>query len=305
VIGKVRVSRRLIADLSLLAIAGFWGLTFPLGKIVLSVLPPFTYLAVRFTIGAVLLVVLLPPSRLAMPERQWRKALAVGMVFFFGYALQTVGLGLTTASKTAFITGLSTGIVPVISAAWVRRWPRPSVMVGIGAATVGLSLLTLNGSAQVNMGDLLVLGCAVCFALHIVLVGRLARSIDPVPFAAAQVLPVGLLSTVAAAAERPLLTVTAVTAPLWGMIVFMAITATVFAMLIQTWAQRFTTPSHTGLMFTFEPVAAALAAFLILGEVLSGRQAIGAALILAGILIAELKQDAREANHQIPLEERP
>jgi drug/metabolite transporter (DMT)-like permease len=71
----------------------------------------------------------------------------------------------------------------------------------------------------------------------------------------------------------------------------MALTGTVFALLVQTWAQRITTPSHTGLMFTFEPVAAALAAYLMLGETLSGRQGLGAGLILAGIVLAELKQD--------------
>ncbi len=297
VIGATRVSRRLLADLALLAVAGFWGLTFPLGKIVLSALDPFTYLAARFTIGAVLLVVLVPAARFVMPTRRWAAALGVGAVFFAGYALQTVGLRLTTASKAAFITGLSTVMVPVISTVWFGRAPHRMVLVGIAAATVGLGLLTLNGDGAtgLNAGDLLVLGCAVAFAFHIVLIGRLARAIDPVAFATAQVIPVGLLSTLAAAAERPMPALVAAGGPIWGMIVFMAATGTVFAMLVQTWAQRTTTPSHVGLMFTFEPVAASIAAYLILGEVLALRQVAGGVLILAGIVLAERNQTSQEA----------
>jgi drug/metabolite transporter (DMT)-like permease len=293
-IGRPRVSRRLFADLALLAVAAFWGLTFPLGKIVVTVLGPFTYLAVRFTIGALLLVVGLPGSRFAMPAGRWRAALAVGGVFFLGYALQTVGLRLTTASKAGFITGLSTVFVPIIATVWLRRPPRPGVLVGIAAAMAGLGLLTLTETVRIGAGDWLMLGCAVCFAFHIVLIGRLARALDPVPFALAQVLPVGLFSAVAASSEQPVAHLAAAGGPIWGMIVFMAATGTVFALLVQTWAQRFTTPSHTGLMFTFEPVAAAVAAYAILGEVLTGRQALGAALIFAGILASELNQTGQD-----------
>jgi drug/metabolite transporter (DMT)-like permease len=302
VIGDATGPRPLVADLALLAVAGFWGLTFPLGKLVLAILGPFTYLAVRFTIGALLIVAGVPSDRLAMPWQRWAQALGVGAVFFLGYAFQTVGLRLTTASKAAFITGLSTVIVPVISTVWLRRPPRVGVLAGILLATAGLALLTLTEAVAVQIGDWLVLGCAVCFAWHIVLVGRLARAIEPLAFAAAQVVPVALFSTLAAVPERPLMGVVSASGAVWAMIVFMAATGTVFAMLVQTWAQRYTTPSHVGLVFTFEPVAAALAAYLILGEVLSVRQAVGAALILAGILASELNLTPRDVRHPRPPE---
>jgi drug/metabolite transporter (DMT)-like permease len=305
VIGEAKGPRPLVADLALLAVAGFWGLTFPLGKLVLTSLGPFTYLAVRFTIGALLMVTGFPSDRLAMPWQRWVQALGVGTVFFLGYALQTVGLRLTTASKAAFITGLSTVIVPVISTVWLRRPPRAGVLAGILLATGGLGLLTLTEAVVVETGDWLVLGCAICFALHIVLVGRLARAIAPLAFATAQVVPVGLLSTLAAMPEGPLAPLVSAGVGVWAMIVFMAATGTVFAMLVQTWAQRYTTPSHVGLVFTFEPVAAALAAYLILGEVLSARQAAGAALILAGILASELNLTPRDVRHRRSPEGRP
>lgn len=307
----VRVPR-LAADLALLAVAAFWGLTFPLGKIVLEVLPPFTYLAARFTMGAVALVAGAQGGRIALAQPEWKRAAVVGAVFFAGYALQTTGLGMTTASKAAFITGLSTVMVPVISTVWLRRPPPPRVLIGIAAATGGLALLTLEGPGGtspgtnpgvgvvpgpgINLGDLLVLGCAFCFALHIVLVGRLARRLDPPAFAAGQVVPVMALSTLAAASERSLPALTAAPPAIWGAIAFMALTGTVAALVVQNWAQRFTSPSHVGLMFTFEPVAAAIAAYLLLGELLSGQQALGAFSILAGILMAETSRQKSETS---------
>lgn len=288
------IPRRLAADLALLAVAGFWGLTFPLGKIVLSSLGPFTYLTARFGIAALALICWGPRRLVAAPRREWTAGAAVGGVLFLGYALQTTGLRLTTASNSGLITGLSVAMVPAISAAWFRRVPRSGVLAGIAAAVIGLVLLTLNDVVRVNLGDVLTLGCAFFFALHIVLVGRLTRGFDPIVFATAQITAVAILSGMAALVERPLAPLAAAPPAVWAMIAFMAATGTVGAFLIQVWAQRFTSASHTGLMFTFEPVAAALTAYLILGEVLAGRQALGAVLILAGIVLAELNQEASE-----------
>jgi drug/metabolite transporter (DMT)-like permease len=120
--------------------------------------------------------------------------------------------------------------------------------------------------------------------------------LDPVPFATAQIVSVACFSTLAAATEQPLTGLAALSASVWGVVVFLALTGTVLALLIQSWAQRFTTPSHTGLLFAFEPVAAAFAAYLLLGETMTGRQAAGATLILAGIVMAELNHTARETH---------
>lgn len=294
------VLRRLSADLSLLAVAALWGLTFPFGKIVLETLTPFAYLAVRFTVAALVLAPLMYCRARAVARRDWTAAAILGVVLFLGFALQAIGLRITTASKAGFITGLSVVMVPVIQAVWMRRVPHRRVMTGIAAATVGLALLTLNGSLAVNAGDLLVLACAVCFAVHIIIMGRLAPVLDAITLTTVQVVVAAVLSVLAALAERSLPGVAAASALVWGMILFMVATGTLAALLIQAWAQRFTSPAHVGLMFTFEPVAAAIAAFLILGEVLVGRQAWGAALIFVGIVIAELNQDRAE----IPVEAR-
>lgn len=288
-------ARRLAADLALLAVAAAWGLTFPLGKIVLATLPPFAYLAGRFLIAALIMALWVRRWHVSASPRARRLAMVTGGVFFAGYALQTVGLETTTAAKAGFITGLSVALVPVISALWTRRLPARGVLIGVGAATAGLALLTLNEGVRVESGDLWVLGCAVAFATHIVLVGRLAKALAPGVFTAAQIVPVAALSVLAAAADGPVAaTVGAIAAaePLvWGLVAFMAATATVAALIVQTWAQRFTSASHTALMFTFEPVAAAITAYLVLGEIMTARQALGAGFILAGIVVAELNQE--------------
>jgi drug/metabolite transporter (DMT)-like permease len=288
-------AQRLVADLALLAVAAAWGLTFPLGKIVLAALPPFAYLAGRFLLAALVMTPWLRRRHRTAPAHARWLAVATGGVFFAGYALQTIGLETTTAAKAGFITGLSVALVPVISALWTRRLPARGVLAGVGAATAGLALLTLNQGVRVEAGDLWVLGCALAFALHIVLVGRLAGTLPPGVFTAAQVVPVAVLSVLAAAADGPVAaTVGAITRTgpvVWGLVAFMAATATVAALIVQTWAQRFTSAAHTALMFTFEPVAAAITAYVVLGEVMTGRQVVGAGLILAGIVTAELNQE--------------
>jgi drug/metabolite transporter (DMT)-like permease len=285
-------SLRLAADLALLGVAAGWGLTFPFAKTVQQSIPTFTYLALRFGAATVVLLAIAMLRRTSMTPRAWGVAAGVGGVLFLGFALQAFGIRLTTASRAGFITGLSVAMVPIISSMWLRRPPRPLVIVGVVAATIGLALMTAGDAAvPVNAGDLLVLGCAACFALHIVLVGRLARAWDAVWFATVQVAAVAVLSALAAFVERPGHALAAAPASAWGMIAYMTFMGTVAALLVQTWAQRFTTPTHTGLMFAFEPVAAALAAVALLGESLAGRPAAGAALILAGIVMAELARD--------------
>jgi drug/metabolite transporter (DMT)-like permease len=289
-------SLRLVADLALLGVAGAWGLTFPFAKTVQLSIPTFTYLTLRFGAAAVVLLAVAALRRAPITPRSWAVGAGVGGLLFLGFAFQALGIRLTTASRAGFITGLSVAMVPVISSVWRRRAPRLPVVLGVCAATIGLALMTAgDAAAPLNAGDLLVLACAVCFALHIVVVGRLAWAWDAVWFATVQVVAVAVLSALAALTEGPAAALARAPVSAWGMIAYMTLVGTVAALLVQMWAQRFTTPTHTGLMFAFEPVAAALAASALLGEVLLGRPAAGAALILAGIVTAELAHaDGRE-----------
>lgn len=211
--------------------------------------------------------------------------LLLGLALFAGYAFQTFGLELTTPAKAGFITGLGVVLVPLASAVLLGQMPSRSAWLGVGMATTGLALLTLDASLAVNLGDLLVLGCAVSFAVHILLTGRYAPYHDPLRLLFGQVLTVAVLSGAASLLfeQRP---------PVSGQVLFAAaftgLFATIVAFGVQTVAQRFTSATHTALIFAAEPVFAALFSFLLIGEMLGPWQLVGCALILAGMVAAEL-----------------
>jgi drug/metabolite transporter (DMT)-like permease len=282
---------RVVADVCLMGVAVLWGATFPLTKTVLHVLPPFQYLGLRFALATVLMVPLAwrDLRRQTSPAIRW--GILTGVVLFCAYALQTLGLAQTTASKAGLITGLNVVIVPLLILAVRRRMPEPTILAGVAAAAVGLWLLSWQGES-ISRGDALVLGCAWMIAVHIILVGRFAAALPPAAFTTLQIGTVAVLGgsvgLLAEPREGPL--------PLGAIeaIGFMAVGATLLAYLVQSSAQRIVSPSRTGLLFTLEPVAALAFGMMWLGEALHPRQALGAAAILAGVTMAEFGKQ-REA----------
>lgn len=275
---------RVIADACLMAVAVVWGATFPLTKTVLRVLPPFQYLGLRFALATVLMLPLSWRDLRRQTSPAIVRGILTGVVLFGAYALQTLGLAQTTASKAGLITGLNVVIVPLLILAVRRRMPEPMTLAGVAAAAVGLWLLSWQGES-ISPGDGLVLGCAWMIAVHLILVGRFAAALPPATFTTLQIGTVAVLGgTVGLVAEPrggPL--------PLGALeaIVFMAVGATLVAYLAQSWAQRIVSPTRAGLLFTLEPVAAVAFGILWLGETLRPRQALGAAAILAGVTMAE------------------
>ncbi|OQA46101.1 MAG: putative inner membrane transporter yiJE [Chloroflexi bacterium ADurb.Bin325] len=300
-----RSSRQLLADAALLLVTLIWGATFVMVKDAVSAFPVFSFMALRFTLAVAVLVPLViwrrrqlaraaPSGPFAVlrvnPRRLARlllPSLLVGSVLFAGYAFQTAGLQLTTPAKTGFITGLSVVFVPIAAALLLRQPPERNAWLGVGLATVGLALLSLTADLRIQVGDLLVMACAVSFAGHILLLGRFAPRHDPLLLTLGQLLGVALLSILAAAVfDRP----AALTGQVVFAVAFTGLLATAAAFGIQTVAQRFTTTTHTALIFAAEPVFAGLASFLLTGEVLGPRQLLGCALILVGMVVAELKR---------------
>jgi drug/metabolite transporter (DMT)-like permease len=214
----------------------------------------------------------------------------MGLALFAGYALQTFGLRLTTPAKAGFITGLSVAIVPVLSTLVLRQRLGRGAWLGVGLATAGLALLSLQADLSMSPGDLLVLGCAVAFACQILLTGRFAPHYDPLLLTFGQILVVTLLAGIAGwFLESP-------SAPSGSVVLaaaFTGVLATSLAFGVQTMAQRFTSPTRTALVFATEPVFAAIFSFLLIGEVLGLRQLVGCALILAGMVTAEVMRNGR------------
>ncbi|MCP5118569.1 MAG: DMT family transporter [bacterium] len=285
----------LAAQLSLVFVAFIWGSTFVLVKSALADVSTLLFLALRFLLAGLVLTVAYRrrlSGALEGRASRMRGGLLAGVFLFGGYAFQTFGLRITTPSKSAFLTGLCIVMVPLLSSLVYRVAPQVSEGVGVGVATVGMALMTIEGSdLGVNSGDLLTIAGALCFALHLLVVGHFSRRDGFERVSVAQV-------TMAAALAMSTFWWGEETFINWSPTLFLAlgitgVLATAAAFTVQAWAQQHTTPTRTALIFALEPIFAWGTSFVVLGEILPYRVAFGAALILAGILVVELKPRQR------------
>jgi drug/metabolite transporter (DMT)-like permease len=266
-------------------VAAVWGLTFTAVKRALDLADPFSFLAVRFALASIVLLLVFPRRVFRLNRRGIGLGVLIGGWLTAGYALQTTGLVYTTASKSAFITGLCVVLVPILSLAISRVRPGPVSFAAVLLAAAGLYLLTSPTSDGVNLGDLLTLGCAVAFALHIVTTERVAPHQDPVALAFWQIVTTALIcGLIAAAAPARRLPLTSWTV---SALLITGVLATAVAFLVQMWAQRRTSATHVAVIFAGEPLFAALFSWLIEHEVLGPAKLIGGALIVVGILVAQ------------------
>ena len=221
--------------------------------------------------------------------RGLRGGAIAGIFLWLGYILQTFGLKYTSAGNSGFLTGLYIVLVPLISAAFYRRWPQLPELVGILVASGGMVLMTLpslDREFRMNRGDVLTLGCAAAFAFHLLVLGYFSQRERFEAVAFGQIICAAVLSTLSLAIEPP--------RAAWSnavvfAIVLTAIFATAVAFALQTWGQQHTTATRTALIFALEPVFALTTAVLAGGEHLTFARFAGAALILTGILAVELK----------------
>jgi drug/metabolite transporter (DMT)-like permease len=294
------VNRRVQADLALGFCSLIWGATFVLVKDALANVSVFLFLVLRFSLATVTLALIYRAVVRRLDRATFWAGAALGWFMFSGYALQTIGLRFTTPSKAAFITGTSVVMVPVLHALISRRRARLWVWAGAIAALFGLYFLTVPaaGLGDLNKGDLWVMGSAVVWALHILLVGHYSprHSVGALTFTQVA------FSAGFTALFLPLLWATRMetphvtwTASVVAAVLLTAVGATALAFSIQVWAQKFASPSHVAILFSLEPVFAAFTSVLFYGEHLTGRTMTGAALVLAGILMAELKGPAPAA----------
>jgi drug/metabolite transporter (DMT)-like permease len=293
-----RLSPSTLAHLLLLGVVALWGVTFTLVKDALRDASPLVFNLLRMGLATVALGII---NRRHLQQLS-RPAIVAGVIagFFLacGYQFQTMGLERTTATKSAFITGLVVVFVPLLTAIPSLRpssSPAPGFSTGIGAilAFAGLVLLTTPpGTAignlfhSVGIGDALTLLCAIAFAGHLLALAHTSLRI-PIPQLATLQIAFATLTM-------------AITLPLGGklhlvitprLMIALAITsllATAAAFTIQSWAQQHLPPTHTALFLTLEPVFAWLTSFFFLGERLNHRSLLGACLILVAILLIEL-----------------
>ena len=283
---------RVQADLALLLITAFWGVTFVVVKDALSHADPFSFLALRFAVGALVLTLL--ARRQVLAPQALRAGGLLAVFLFAGFALQTVGLTSTTPSRSAFITGLSVVGVPFVSLAFFRRVPRVPSLVGVALAVAGLWALTrpdvaVSGGSGAGLarGDLLTVGCALAYAFHIAFTEKLAPRQHVMGMVAVQLWGVALLSALCAALQ-PGGPRVAWTGSFVAGFVFCGVFASALAISVQTWGQARTSAVRAALIYSLEPVFAAAYSVLLGYERLGAREALGGGLIMLGVLVAEL-----------------
>lgn len=281
-----RIPRHVKADLLLLGVAFVWGSTFVLIKDALKSVGPYTFLGMRFLLAYVFLYAATFRKVQGIDRQTVKAGMVIGLALMSGYVFQTVGLQYTTASNAGFITGLSVVMVPIIISLYSRSLPGLGTLVSTILATAGLFLLTMNTSWRMSYGDLLVLGCALGFALHVVLVGRYTTKHNPIALTLIQILFVGLITLGIGLFNEPWPPI--INGSVLEALIITSIPATALAFLIQNAVQRYTTPVRTAVIFITEPVFAAGFAYVWAGERLGGQAILGCVLILAGMLVSEL-----------------
>jgi drug/metabolite transporter (DMT)-like permease len=298
------VSRSLKAHILLVLVTLVWGATFVQIKDALRDISPLLFNAVRITFAASALALFYRRELRTLNRSALRAGVLVGIPLWLGFSFQTTGLRLTTPSKSAFLTGFSVILVPVFLAIGWRKKVNAWTVAGVFIAFVGLYLMTVpagNGSGlnleSINRGDLLTLGCAVMFAFQIILMGRAMQKHRFEGVATVEAITCAVLMFISVPVLEHAHVVWS-SRVIWAILVT-GLLGTGAAFTIQAWAQQFTPPTHTALIFLLEPVFAWMTSYIVLHERLGFRAGIGALLILGGIVVSELKGSQAELQAEV------
>lgn len=262
-----------------------WGSAFVAQRLAAAHLGIFIFNSLRFLLAGLILLAL-AGFRLRLPQASRRDLLAICLALFAGSALQQAGLLWTTAGNAGFITSLYIVIIPAMLAVAGREVAPARVWSAAGLAVFGMLLLSTGGRLRLNPGDFLELGGAFGWALHVILLGRLARQVSLVHLAAAQYLGAGLLHLPLALLFESGRLLPGLQAAGWT-IVYVGVVSTAIGYTLQAAGQRHTPATQAALILSLEAVFAALFEWAILGVTLSTIQIAGAGLILGAVLLAQ------------------
>jgi drug/metabolite transporter (DMT)-like permease len=281
---------KVFSSVALMAVALIWGGAFLSMKGTLERLDVNSFLAWRFLIATLLLILIRPSVLKKINFSFFKKGVILGLFLSSGYIFQSFGLTLTTVSNTGFITGLYVVFTPLIAAVILRKNITLVEWFAVLIATIGLALLSLNG-LQFGLGEFLVLVSALLFAFHIVGLGEWSRGLDAY---ALTVLQLGTCAVVAFFASFKSGFKAPPDSGVWWSIIYTAVFATALAFIIQTWAQSFIAPSTVGVILAAEVVFAAGLGIWFLNEPVTFRIALGGLLVLASMYLIILLDQRKE-----------
>ncbi len=265
----------------------FWGATFVIVKDSISSIDLYSFLFWRFLIALLFIVPFFIKQIRKIKSKEIFYGVLLGFVLALGYIFQTIGLKISTPSKTAFITGLSVIIVPVLSSVKIRRIPHVLTIIAVIISGIGIYLMTSTTGISFQSGDMWVLLCAIFFALQIVMVSDITKKYSAANITIIELFTVSIVSLICSLfignIEIP------ITFKLWGSIVFCAVFATSFMFIVQSKYQKKMSDSRAAVIYSFEPLFAALTAYIIYNEQLSSTTIIGGLMVFFAMLITGKK----------------
>ncbi|MGB5867958.1 MAG: DMT family transporter [Arcobacteraceae bacterium] len=276
------------ADLLLLSVAIGWGITFLMVQEAIDTTPVYSFLFFRFGLASIVMFVIAYKFFNEITLKTIWYGVVLGVFLFSAFATQTFGLSHTKSSIVAFITGLNVICVPFLAYFIFKDKVRKNVFIASLVAVVGLYLLTMSGVLTLGNGEFLTLICAFLFALQIIFTGKFSKEVNVFLLVLFQLTTVTILSLVFSLGFDTTTFYIEYNYAFYKAVIITALIATVYAFLIQTYMQQFTTATKTAIIFTMEPVSAAIFAYLTVNELLTATQIWGAVLIICATLIAEI-----------------
>lgn len=277
--------RHLLGIFSLAVITLLWGGSFPLVKSAVEKTPPFLFNALRFDIATLSLLGLILLQKRFCRWTCFRTGLWIGLSLFLGYSFQTLGLTITSATNSAFLTGLSVVFVPLFGVFFGGRLSA-KIVFGVSLAILGLWLLSGGELSALNRGDLFTFFCAIAFAIQILMIGKFGLHEDLIVLTASQMFAVALGSHLASGFFESY-DWTQIDPRAWASIIFCGVFLSAIPFVVQVKVQRFVSAVTAAMVFATEPIWGAIAAYVFLGEYLTFASYLGGSLMILGILIVE------------------
>jgi len=274
------------AELYLFSLTIIWGSTFVLTKFILIHASPFVYVALRFAFASILFFILFYKRLKSITYRGIIKGSVLGILLFIGFVVQTIGLKYTTASKSAFITGLMVVFTPLFQLLIERKPPKIGNILGVILVAIGLYCMTSPQGSAFNIGDGLTLIGAITFGLYMVYLDMYCREFEPSHLTIVQFVSTTLL----ALCTIPFLETAYLDIDVNFVLVlfYLVLMPTIVALYVMAKYQQYTTPTRSAIIYSMEPPFAAIFAFLVLGEILGFIGIFGALIIISGLIVSEL-----------------
>lgn len=282
------MTKQMRADIMLLMVTLFWGVSYWLIDVSLAEVGPFTLNALRFLIAFFIAVIFTFPKLKTVNRTTMKYSAIIGVALLFVYIGATFGVKYTSLSNAGFLCALTVIITPILAFFFLKQIPEKKLALVVIMSLIGIALLTLKDNLRPALGDLFCIMAAFAYAVDLLLteIAVKKEQVNAFQLGVFQLGFTGLFNLIISCfVETPTLPHSM---EAWTAVLFLSIFCTGIAFIAQALAQQYTSASHVGVIFSLEPVFAGIVAYFLAGEILSARAYVGAALLVSGLFIMEL-----------------